>query len=231
MFHGVSRRLVTQVDTRVTALPGRCVRSPEPAGVARRRPVRDHQQRRTALRVRGGHGRRRRRGRPAKTGPGRAWRGPVDPHRRRQHLSAAVVDDQPRPRCGRSQGELRRRGRGRARGPISSTARLPNPITSNVVLLKAQYGIDSDGNNTIDTWVSARNAPWTAADVLGAPIAQLRQIKAVRIAMVVRSSQFERSRDAEGRVVAGGAIGAAIPRTRRCSRATACPAAPARWPR
>ena len=32
-----------------------------------------------------------------------------------------------------------------------------------------------------------------------APIAQLRQIKAVRIALVIRSNQFERAKDAEGR--------------------------------
>lgn len=85
----------------------------------------------------------------------------------------------------------------------------PNPITSNVVLLKAQYGIDTSvpADGTIDAWVNARNAPWRAADVLAAPIAQLRQIKAVRIAMVVRSSQFERAKDAEGQVVTGGAIG------------------------
>ncbi len=84
----------------------------------------------------------------------------------------------------------------------------PNPVTSNVMLLKAQYGIDTSPipDGTIDAWVSARVAPWTAADVLGAPIAQLRRIKAVRIAMVVRSSQFERAKDAEGAVVAGGAI-------------------------
>jgi type IV pilus assembly protein PilW len=35
--------------------------------------------------------------------------------------------------------------------------------------------------------------------MLNAPLAQLRQIKAVRFALVVRSSQFERTKDAEGR--------------------------------
>ena len=83
----------------------------------------------------------------------------------------------------------------------------PNPIVSNVVLMKAQYGIDTNNDAAIDQWVSARNAPWRFVDVMNAPIAQIRQIKAIRIAMVVRSSQFERERDAEGRVDSGGEIG------------------------
>ncbi len=85
----------------------------------------------------------------------------------------------------------------------------PVPLASNIVLMKAQYGLDTDGDRAIDTWVSARNAPWTEADVLGAPLAQLRQIKALRFALVVRSSQFERQTDAEGRdVTTGGQLSA-----------------------
>jgi type IV pilus assembly protein PilW len=77
----------------------------------------------------------------------------------------------------------------------------PNPIASNVVLMKAQYGIDTSvpPDNFIDTWVKADAAPWRPNDMLNAPLAQLRQIKAVRFALVVRSSQFERTKDAEGR--------------------------------
>ena len=85
----------------------------------------------------------------------------------------------------------------------------PVPLASNIVLMKAQYGLDTDGDRAIDTWVSARNAPWTEADVLAAPLAQLRQIKALRFALVVRSSQFERQTDAEGRdVTTGGQLSA-----------------------
>jgi len=78
-------------------------------------------------------------------------------------------------------------------------AAVPNPIVGNIVLLKAQYGLDTDGDQFIDTWTNARNAPWREADVLAAPLAQLRQVKAIRLAVVVRSSQFERRTDAEGR--------------------------------
>ena len=86
----------------------------------------------------------------------------------------------------------------------------PNPIVSNVVLMKAQYGIDTDGDTFIDTWVSGRNPPWDTASVLAAPLAQLRQIKAIRVALVVRSSQFERLKDAEGRDTVGTEAGSAV---------------------
>lgn len=83
---------------------------------------------------------------------------------------------------------------------------VPNPIASNVVHMKAQYGLDllpaPNGDQVIDTWMSARNPPWDEPSVLRAPLAQLRRIKAVRIALVVRSTQFERPLDAEGRVPA-----------------------------
>ena len=78
----------------------------------------------------------------------------------------------------------------------------PNPIASNVIHMEAQYGIDTNNDNAIDAWVTGRDAPWRPADVLNAASAQLKQIKAVRFALVVRSSQFERSTDAEGRAVA-----------------------------
>jgi hypothetical protein len=43
--------------------------------------------------------------------------------------------------------------------------------------------------------------------VLAAPLAQLRQIKAIRLAVVVRSSQFERATDAEGRAAVSDLTG------------------------
>jgi type IV pilus assembly protein PilW len=75
----------------------------------------------------------------------------------------------------------------------------PNPIASNVIHMEAQYGIDTNNDNAIDAWATGRDAPWRPADVLNATSAQLKSIKAVRFALVVRSSQFERARDAEGR--------------------------------
>lgn len=76
---------------------------------------------------------------------------------------------------------------------------VPNPIVGNVVLMKAQYGLDTNLDQSIDTWASAGDPDWNEASVLAAPLAKLHQIKAIRIALIVRSTQFERSTDAEGR--------------------------------
>jgi type IV pilus assembly protein PilW len=82
------------------------------------------------------------------------------------------------------------------------TGAVPNPIASNVVLMKAQYGLDLDGDGFIDTW-QAPNGAWAEAAVLAKSKNDLRLIKAVRIAMIVRSSQYERSLDAEGNPLRG----------------------------
>lgn len=70
----------------------------------------------------------------------------------------------------------------------------PVPLISNVVNLKFQYGIDSDGDGTLDTWVSAATAgAWSTAAVLAAPRAKLERIKAVRVGITVRSDRIDRS--------------------------------------
>lgn len=110
------------------------------------------------------------------------------------------------------------------------TGAAPVPLASNIVLMKAQYGVDNSvpPDGIIDEWVSARNAPWREADVLAANLAQLRRIKAVRFALVVRASQFERERDAEGRyVTTGGPLAATsadltIPFLFRCNGIGPC---------
>lgn len=75
----------------------------------------------------------------------------------------------------------------------------PNPLASNIVNLKMQYGIDDVGDGQLHTWVSA-TGNWTPANVLAAPLTPpvgvtvaLSRIKAVRIGIIVRSEQFDRS--------------------------------------
>ncbi len=72
----------------------------------------------------------------------------------------------------------------------------PNPLASNVVNLKLQYGLDVDKNGVLE-WVSADVAPWRAADLMNAPDAnvlhaQLKTLKAVRIGIVVRGEQWDK---------------------------------------
>lgn len=83
------------------------------------------------------------------------------------------------------------------------------PLAQNVVLLKAQYGVDVNGDNLLDCWTDAVAAnPCNGLDYSGptdpktlagggpfatnATAAQLRAIKAVRVAIVVRSEHQER---------------------------------------
>jgi type IV pilus assembly protein PilW len=67
-------------------------------------------------------------------------------------------------------------------------------IGDGVINLKAEYGVDNDGNGTIST------AEWQ-----NTPPADWRQVLAIRVAVLVRSRQFETSRDA-GASNAGGAV-------------------------
>jgi type IV pilus assembly protein PilW len=76
-----------------------------------------------------------------------------------------------------------------------------NPLASNVVLLKAQYGIDTDGDGAVDSWVGGEG-DWAPASVLAMPMhpptptatdAALSRIKAVRVGVIVRSEQHDRS--------------------------------------
>jgi Type IV Pilus-assembly protein W len=67
----------------------------------------------------------------------------------------------------------------------------------NVVNLKFQYGVDVDGDGTLDTWVPARDASgagnWTASTLLTAPIDTLRRVKAIRVGLIVRSEFQDRT--------------------------------------
>jgi type IV pilus assembly protein PilW len=74
------------------------------------------------------------------------------------------------------------------------------PIAQNVMLLKAQYGIDTNGDLSVDCWTAADNSNTCAdgMDYSAAAIgsnattaATIRRIKAVRIAVVVRSDEAD----------------------------------------
>jgi hypothetical protein len=73
----------------------------------------------------------------------------------------------------------------------------PNPLASNVVNLKFQYGVDGDGDGAVDTWVRARSAGdlgnWTPTAMLAAPLDTLRRVKALRVGLIVRSEHPDRA--------------------------------------
>ena len=70
------------------------------------------------------------------------------------------------------------------------------PIADSVADLRARYGVDSNGDGRIDTWVSPAVAPYDAATLLdGSAASQLNlaSIQAVRVGLVLRSAAPERS--------------------------------------
>ena len=86
---------------------------------------------------------------------------------------------------------------------LVNPAAIPVPLASNVVNMKAQYGIDNNNDGVIDTWVKADAAPFTPASVLNANfidpsdpnrcnVNPIGCIRAIRIGLVVRSDQWDR---------------------------------------
>ena len=73
----------------------------------------------------------------------------------------------------------------------AAPAPVPNPLASNIVNMKLLYGIDSNGDGILDTWV-APTGPWSDASVLAADAPTLRKIKAVRLGIIVRGEQWDR---------------------------------------
>jgi len=66
------------------------------------------------------------------------------------------------------------------------------PVVSDVINLKAQYGLDTDNDGIVDKWQDATGGIWSAASLPTQPLATLQQIRAVRIAIVTRSAQYEK---------------------------------------
>ena len=64
------------------------------------------------------------------------------------------------------------------------------PVVSNVVNLKAQFGLDTDNDGTVDTWQPA-TGNWSSANLPLQPPRRWQQIRAVRVAIVTRSDQYE----------------------------------------
>lgn len=71
----------------------------------------------------------------------------------------------------------------------------PVAIADGVADLRVRYGLDTNGDNIVDTWVDPGTSPWDAATLQAGTGARaaLRQILALRIAVAVRSSVPERT--------------------------------------
>lgn len=83
-----------------------------------------------------------------------------------------------------------------ASGSLRSTdvanADAPSPLVANVVNVKFQYGVDRNGDGTLDDWVAADpRSGMDPASVLAAPAAALARIVAIRIGVVTRSESAD----------------------------------------
>ena len=67
-----------------------------------------------------------------------------------------------------------------------------NPVVSDVVNLKAQYGLDTDNDGIIDAWQPATGGVWSAANLPNQLPVEWKKIRAVRVAIVTRSPQYEK---------------------------------------
>ncbi|HZF81733.1 MAG TPA: PilW family protein [Rubrivivax sp.] len=69
------------------------------------------------------------------------------------------------------------------------------PVAEGLLDLRALYGVDSDNNGLVDSWVSPSATGWTAAELsagTAAAATQLRQILALRVGMVLRTDRYEK---------------------------------------
>lgn len=80
------------------------------------------------------------------------------------------------------------------------TAGTVTNVASNVVNLKAQFGLDTDNDGDVDTWQEA-TGNWSSANLPSQTAAMWQQIKAVRVAIVTRSEKYETN------VVTAGPLG------------------------
>ena len=64
------------------------------------------------------------------------------------------------------------------------------PVVGNVVNLKAQFGLDTNNDGSVDVWQPATGI-WSAVNLPVQPPATWQQIRAIRIAIVTRSPQHE----------------------------------------
>ncbi|HUN92294.1 MAG TPA: PilW family protein [Burkholderiaceae bacterium] len=76
----------------------------------------------------------------------------------------------------------------------------PQPIADSVLEIHALYGLDTDGNNIIDTWQSPTGAYAASALLAGtdAAAAKLLQIKAIRLGVILRSDLMEKAQCTSG---------------------------------
>lgn len=65
-------------------------------------------------------------------------------------------------------------------------------VADGVVSLRALYGLDTNGDGIVDAWADPSAAGYDIATVMSTP-ATIRQIMAIRVALVLRSTNYEKN--------------------------------------
>ena len=95
-------------------------------------------------------------------------------------------------------------------------------IADGVADLRARYGVDTDGDGRVDSWVDPATAPWDAASLLsGTAAAQtnMANILALRVGVIIRTNTPERDPVAPGSIVLFSDLGSTLTATRTLSTA------------
>ena len=95
-------------------------------------------------------------------------------------------------------------------------------IADGVADLRARYGVDTDGDGRIDSWVNPATAPWDAASLLdGTATAQtnMANILAVRVGVIIRTNTPERDPVAPASLTLFSDLGSTLTATRTLSTA------------
>ena len=90
-----------------------------------------------------------------------------------------------------------------------STFTNATPLASNIVSIQAQYGIAPAGSQSVNCWTDATGTACSGTDWAAPPSADVLRIKAIRMAVVARSSLMERTATPGGVCTATPNTGAA----------------------
>jgi type IV pilus assembly protein PilW len=104
---------------------------------------------------------------------------------------------------------LRAAGTGSSEG---TDAAAMQALADGVVALYAVYGVDTDSNGTVDAWIDPAAAGYSISTLMLAPD-KMRHIVAARVALVLRSSLFEKEPVTGASLTVFGDLAAASQRT------------------
>ncbi|WOB09302.1 PilW family protein [Piscinibacter gummiphilus] len=80
----------------------------------------------------------------------------------------------------------------------TAAANQPQPVSDNVVEVRALYGIDANFDHMLDTWWDPATSPFTYAELTsgsGVALADLKRITSIRLGLITRSPVQEKLRD------------------------------------